>query len=138
MRDYIAWYLVELRRRLSSHDSQKEVEDLILETRTHLQESIDDMTARGIHEEAAVKSAIIDFGPPAAVAAATKGERISTKLYWMFIAVIVLLAIPTIGQLVMSSTDNALGWTHVSTFEFGTTTTSLLAGIALLAAFSRK
>ena len=139
MRDYIAWYLVELRRRLKGVEPRQRVEDFLLETRAHLGDAIEDMTERGIPEDAATKSAIADFGHPALVAQAFQGRmRMSPGLYWSLVAAVVLLALPVLVQVVASSTDNALGGVHSGSFNFGSAVAFILCGIGALAIASRK
>jgi len=139
MRDYIAWYLIELRRRLRNVEPQQKVEDFLLETRTHLQESIDEMGARGIPEDAATKSAIADFGHPSLVAQAFRGrDHMSAITHWVLIGIVLLIALPTIYHLVSSATDNAMGYSYSGQFEFGWACIAILAGIAIVSFLSRK
>lgn len=139
MRDLVAWYIVELRRRLTSVDPQSRVEDFLLETRTHIGEAVDEMTSRGISEDDATKAAITDFGHPSLVASAFRGRRhMSPLTYWVLIAIVFLSAVPAIVQVVSSSTDNALGYWHVSSFDFGAASAVVFGAIALIAYYSRR
>ncbi len=139
MRDYIAWYLIELRRRLTGVDPQGRVEDFLLETRTHLSESIEDMTARGITEEAATKSAIADFGHPSLVASAFRGRRgLSDKVYWLLVAVTIVLLVPVCSSLVRAMGDVNLGARYYGPFDFGTFSVIGFAAIAVIAWLSRR
>jgi hypothetical protein len=119
MRDYIAWYLIELRRRLRNVEPQQKVEDFLLETRTHLQESIEEMGARGITEDAATKSAIADFGHPSLVAQAFRGRRsFPTWAYWAVVLTVVALLSPMAYALVISAGDVQIGRGNRGSFEF--------------------
>lgn len=139
MRELVAWYIVELCRRLTSVDPQSRVEDFLLETRTHIDESVDEMTSRGIAEEDATKAAITDFGHPSLVASAFRGRRhMSPRTYWILLAVTFLALVPTLVQVVSSSTDNAMGYWRVGTFDFGMSSVVVFAAIALVAYFSRR
>ncbi len=139
MRDYIAWYLIELRRRLTNVDPQGRVEDFLLETRTHLSESIDDMTSRGITEEAATKSAIADFGHPSLVAQAFRGRRgLNDKVYWLLVVATIVLMIPVCNGLVRAMGDVNLGARYYGPFDFGTFSVIGFVAIAVIAWLSRR
>jgi hypothetical protein len=139
MRDYVAWYLIELRRRLVNVEPQSRVEDFLLETRAHLHESIEDMTERGVPEVDATKSAITDFGQPSLVAAAFRGKRrMRDGVYWVLVCILFFMSIPAIVQMVRSATDNAMGYWHVLLFDFGIAVGAVIAGISLLGFFSRR
>lgn len=139
MRDYIAWYLVELRNRLRDVEPKQRVEDFLLETRTHLQESIDDMTSRGIDEGDAVKTAIADFGHPSLVAQSFQGKgAMNNALYWVMILLVFLVSLPVVVMMVSSATDNALGSPSVTTTDFGVTTGVVFGGVFLIALLSRR
>ena len=139
MRDYVAWYLVELRRRLRGVEPQSRVEDFLLETKTHLHESIEDMTSRGIPEEAAIKSAIADFGEPTLVSSSFKGKGlISRGAYWVSVAFICLVGVYVLGALALRSTDNALGHGSVTSFDFGLVTAVVIGGLGLVGFLSRR
>lgn len=75
MLDYLNWYLVELERNLRGKRNSQAVADLLVESRSHLTERIDDLVARGIDPVSATKASIIDFGDPQAVAQAYQGRR---------------------------------------------------------------
>ncbi len=139
MRDYIAWYLVELRHRLRGVEPQQRVEDFLLETRAHLQESIDDMTSRGIAEGDAIKTAIADFGHPSLVSQAFQGKgSMNHALYWVLVGLVFLISLPIIVMMVFTATDNALGYPRVTTFDFGVTTSVVFGGVLVLALVSRR
>jgi hypothetical protein len=139
MRDLVAWYIVELRRRLTSVDPQSRVEDFLLETRTHIDESVDEMTSRGIAEDDATKAAITDFGHPSLVAAAFRGRRhMSARTYWVLMVIAFLTAVPALVQVVSSSTDNAMGYMHMTTFDFGMASVCVFGMIALTGFLSRR
>ncbi|MEX2242919.1 MAG: hypothetical protein WD716_03630 [Fimbriimonadaceae bacterium] len=139
MRDYIAWYLIELRRRLRNVEPQQKVEDFLLETRTHLQESIEEMGARGILEDAATKSAIADFGHPSLVAHAFRGRRsLPSWSYWSTVLLVVLLLSPMAYQVVFSLGDVHLGAGRIAYFEFGWYIIGGLAAILVMTLLWRR
>lgn len=72
MLDYVNWYLVELEHRLRHHRASS---DLILETRSHLEERVDDLKAKGFDRSEAMKRAIAEFGDPHEIARQATGTR---------------------------------------------------------------
>lgn len=77
MLDYVNWYLVELEHRLRHH---RDSSDLILETRSHLEERVDDLMTKGFDRSEATKRAIAEFGDPDEIANQAIGfRRMSTR-----------------------------------------------------------
>lgn len=86
MLDYLNWYLVELEQRLRGKRSAESAADFILETRSHLEERVDDLVGKGVDRVTAARAAVADFGDPDSVVQAYSGARpMSKKAAWGWI-----------------------------------------------------
>lgn len=91
MSDYIAWYSVELRLRLSAHMPSAKVESVIKEAESHLREAAERLkTELQLSDESATLAAIDAFGKPEKVALThlrESGSRIfGIKPVWFVLA----------------------------------------------------
>lgn len=76
MLDYTNWYLVELERRLRGvHRS----DELITETKVHLEERTDELLRKGFDRITASRMAIADFGDPAALVWSAKHRAFPSR-----------------------------------------------------------
>lgn len=86
MLDYTNWYLVELERRLRGvHRS----DELITETKVHLEERMDELLSKGFDRTTASRMAIADFGDPAALAWSAKHRAFPSRnaaIGWSIVA----------------------------------------------------
>lgn len=106
MLDHLNWYLVELERTLRGHRSAQATAEFLLESRSHLEERIDELTQKGIDRPTAVKAAIFDFGHPNSVAQGFRGAAGLSKLaYRMGIAIAVVLACAIVPAFCIAMVD---------------------------------
>lgn len=95
MLDHVNWYLVELERRLRGCRSAQSTTDLLLETRAHLDERIEELTNKGLDPVTAAKCALADFGDPDSVVRAYSGSLgVSSTVFrfWIGLASVAALA----------------------------------------------
>lgn len=90
MLDYVNWYLVELERRLRS---TPESADMLLETRSHLEERVDDLVTKGYDRATATRRAVADFGDPKTIAwALHQGPGQTRRGHWIWATIIAVIA----------------------------------------------
>lgn len=92
MLDYTNWYLVELERKLRGvHRS----DDLITETKVHLEERTDELLSKGFDRTTASRMAIADFGDPAAIAWSARQRAFPSRksaIGWSIVAGLLLVS----------------------------------------------
>ncbi len=83
MLDYINWYLVELEHKLRNRRSAQATTDLLIETKSHIEEHAAELVAKGIDKVTAERMAVADFGDPRAVSASVLGRGyLSRRACW--------------------------------------------------------
>lgn len=106
MLDLLNWYLVELDRSLRGRRSAHATAEFLLESRSHLEERIEELTQKGIDRPTAVKAAILDFGDPGSVAQGFRGAAaLSNTAYRIGIAIAVILAFAIVPAFCIAMVD---------------------------------
>lgn len=129
MLDYVNWYLVELERRLRHHRGSS---DLVLETRSHLEERVADLVAKGYDRGEATKRAIVEFGPPEEIVRGAVGFRAMSG--WAYLLWSILLGLAMVSWL-PASFANMLGrgpYNDGSTYLTGPAIALILVSILTL------
>lgn len=97
MLDHLNWYLVELERRLRKRRTAQDTADFLLETRSHLEERVEDLVSKGMDRASAAKAALADFGDPDSVVRSYSGSMgMSSKVFGLWVAI---ACIPVVGFL---------------------------------------
>lgn len=121
MLDYLNWYLVELERNLRGRHRAQSNAEFLLESRSHLEERVDELVKVGVDRSTASKTAILDFGDPKSVAQAYCGLRPLTPLvYRVGVTLTAILGVCVSVALALAMIDapniHATGWVSGLTY----------------------
>lgn len=139
MLDHLSWYLVELEQKLRGKRSGEATANLLVEAKAHIEEHASELAAKGIDREAAIKSAIADFGSPEMVSRAYAGARpMSSRAFRLWIGAIASASLFVLPWLVASPGDVMGFGDPLRQTDFLYIPAAMVAATALLAWRTRR